>query len=303
MNVVGIDLGGTNIAAGLVDEKGKILDRASCSTDSRRPAKEIAADMAMLVKRLAGADGLAGVGIGVPGFVYGDMVLRCVNLGWWDVDVNKMMHDEGIDCCVRVGNDANCAALGEYRFGSCRGTRNAVVLTLGTGVGGGIIIDGKLYIGSRGYAAEIGHIPFVFDGIECPCGAKGCLEQYCSATALIRMSNEAKSINGCTYGKITSTKQVMQAVKEGDAEITRAFKTYTRCLAAAVNGLINMFDPDVIALGGGLSNAGDALLVPVIDEVKKISCLKEEAFKVKIVTAINGNDAGILGAAALIDNV
>ena len=303
MYVVGIDLGGTNIAAGLADENGKILDRASCSTGSGRPAKEIIADMAGLVKKLAGTDSLAGVGIGVPGFVYGNMVLRCVNLGWWDIDVNKMMRDEGIDCCVRVGNDANCAALGEYKFGACKGARNAVVLTLGTGVGGGIIIDGKLYVGSRGYAAEIGHMPFMADGIACPCGGKGCLEQYCSATALIRMSNEAKSMNGCTYDKITSTKQVMQAVKEGDSEITGAFETYIRYLATAVNGLINIFDPDVVALGGGLSNAGDALLIPVIDGVKKISCLKGDAFKVKIVTAANGNDAGILGAAALIDNV
>ena len=142
-------------------------------------------------------------------------------------------------------------------------------------------------------------MPFVFDGLECPCGAKGCLEQYCSATALIRMANEVKA--GCSCEKFTNTKQIMQAVKEGDTAIIGVFKTYTRQLATAVNGLINIFDPDIIAFGGGLSNAGDALLLPVIDEVKKISCLKGDDFKVRMVTAVNGNDAGILGAAALID--
>lgn len=309
---VGIDLGGTNIVAGVVDEDYNIIAKASTKTNCPRPEKEIADDMAkMALQAVKNAeltiDDVEWIGIGTPGIANSStgVIERASNLGFENTPMVKYIQ-ETIDKPVFIENDANAAAYGEYVAGAAKGAKNAVCITLGTGVGGGIIVDGKIYAGSNFAGAEIGHTVIAVDGAQCSCGRKGCFEAYSSATGLIRMSKEA--MEACPdsimnkmaeeKGKVTA-RTSFDAMRAGDKTAKDVVDKYIKYLAAGITNTINIFQPDVLCIGGGVCNEGDPLLLPVKALVKEEDFARNSEKKTEIVIAKLGNDAGIIGAAFL----
>ena len=307
---LGVDLGGTKIAAGLCDDEGRILRKGSIPTGVGRPAEEIMADMAALCRTVAEGAGVAmgdvaAVGVAAPGLIdpqTGEVVIAS-NLYWYHVQLTEYLSQD-LGRPVFADNDANVAALAEVEAGSMMGAKDAILLTLGTGVGGGIIIDGRIYAGKHNGGAELGHNILVLGGEQCTCGNRGCLEQYASATALIREGCKAAAThpNGLisrqaqgNLGKITA-KSVIDCSREGDPEAVRIFDEYIYALAMGIISLINIFEPEYIAIGGGISEAGGYLL----DKLRQ--CVNDHLFYPElphpyIVLAELGNDAGIIGAA------
>lgn len=305
---IGIDLGGTNIAAGLVSEQGEILVKGSVPTMSERPATEIVKDMAGLAKKLIEDYGMSisdikGVGIGCPGSIdfKNGVVVYANNL--------RMEHfplaDEFrkyLDLPVKIDNDANCAAMGEY-VASGNGVDNFILVTLGTGVGSGIIVDGKMIRGFNGAAGEAGHTILIHDGEPCSCGRRGCWESYASVTALIRQTKEAMEKNPQSLmnklanedGKVTG-RTAFDAAKAGDEAANEVVKQYAVYVAQGIVDLENIFQPEMICVGGGISREGEYLLDPVREYVNKYGYNKYMK-KTEIITAKLFNDAGIIGAA------
>ena len=276
---LGIDLGGTNIVAGLVDEEYKIVAKVSCKTNVPRPESSICdsmAEVALKACEKAGVsiDEVESIGIGVPGAVNPKtgVIEYSANLHFHNWEVVKMMQ-ERLNKKVLIENDANAAALGEFLAGSAKGTKNAVAITLGTGVGGGIIINGKIYSGSNFAGAELGHMVIVKDGKECGCGRKGCWEAYSSATGLINLTKE----------KILSDKLDYSYMY----------------LATGLVNIINIFQPDVLCIGGGISNQGENLLRPLRKIIEEERYTKHNDKQTILCTCTLGNDAGIIGAAFL----
>ncbi len=309
---VGIDLGGTNIVAGVVDEEYNIVAKASTKTNCPRPEKEIADDMAkMALQAVKNANLTIGdiewIGIGTPGIANSStgVIERANNLGFENTPMVKYI-SEAIDKPVFIENDANAAAYGEYVAGAAKGAKNAVCITLGTGVGGGIIVDGRIYAGSNFAGAEIGHTVIEVDGAQCSCGRKGCFEAYSSATGLIRMSKEAMAqfpesiMNKMAEekGKVTA-RTSFDAMRAGDKAAKNVVDKYIKYLAAGITNTINIFQPDVLCIGGGVCNEGDPLLLPVKALVEKEDFASNSAKRTEIVIAKLGNDAGIIGAAFL----
>ena len=312
---VGIDLGGTNIVAGVVDEDYNIIAKASIKTNCPRPEKEIAEDMAkMAFEAVKNAeltlDDIEWIGIGTPGIANSStgIIEYSNNLGFKDTPMVKYITEfiGRDDTPVFIENDANAAAYGEYVAGAAKGSKNAVCITLGTGVGGGIIIDGKIYAGSNFAGAEIGHTVIEVDGAQCSCGRKGCFEAYSSATGLIRMSKEAMEqfpdsiMNKMAEekGKVTA-RTSFDAMRAGDKPAKDVVDKYIKYLAAGITNTINIFQPDVLCIGGGVCNEGDPLLLPVKELVKKEVYTRNSHKNCEIVIAKLGNDAGIIGAAFL----
>lgn len=309
---VGIDLGGTNIVAGVVDENYNIIATAKTKTNCPRPEKAIADDMAkMALEAVKNAkltiDDIEWVGIGTPGIANSKtgIIEYSNNLGFNNTPMVKYIQ-ETIDKPVFIENDANAAAYGEYVAGAAKGAKNAVCITLGTGVGGGIIIDGKIYSGSNFAGAEIGHTVIEVDGAECSCGRKGCFEAYSSATGLIRMTKEAISENpDCIMAKMADEKGKVtartsfDAMRVGDSVAKAVVDKYIKYLAAGITNTINIFQPDILCIGGGVCNEGDPLLLPVKELVKKEVYTRNSPKNAEIVIAKLGNDAGIIGAAFL----
>lgn len=308
----GIDLGGTNIVAGVVDEEYNIVAKASTKTNCPRPEKEIADDMAKMVYQAVKNAGLTiddieWVGIGTPGIANSatGIIERANNLGFENTPMVKYI-SESIDKPVFIENDANAAAYGEYVAGAAKGAKNAVCITLGTGVGGGIIIDGRIYAGSNFAGAEIGHTVIEVDGAQCTCGRKGCFEAYSSATGLIRMTKEAiEMFPDCEMAKMAEEKGKVtartsfDAMRAGDKNAKDVVDKYIKYLAAGITNTINIFQPDVLCIGGGVCNEGDPLLLPVKALVEKEDFASNSAKRTEIVIAKLGNDAGIIGAAFL----
>lgn len=309
---IGIDLGGTNIVAGVVDENYNIIAKASTKTQCPRPAKEIADDMAkMAIQAVVNAnltmEQIEWIGIGTPGIANSEtgIIEYSNNLGFKNTPMVEYIR-ETIDKPVFIENDANAAAYGEFVAGAAKGARNAVCITLGTGVGGGIIVDGKIYSGSNFAGAEIGHTVIEVDGAQCSCGRKGCFEAYSSATGLIRMTNEAIAEHpDCimasmaeTNGKVTA-RTSFDSMREGDEYAKAVVDKYIKYLAAGITNTINIFQPDVLCIGGGVCNEGDALLLPVKALVKEEVYTRNSPKNTEIVIAKLGNDAGIIGAAFL----
>lgn len=309
---VGIDLGGTNIVAGVVDEEYNIVAKASTKTNCPRPEKEIADDMAkMALQAVKNAnltiDDIEWIGIGTPGIANSStgVIERANNLGFENTPMVKYI-SETIDKPVFIENDANAAAYGEFVAGAAKGSKNAVCITLGTGVGGGIIVDGRIYAGSNFAGAEIGHTVIEVDGAQCSCGRKGCFEAYSSATGLIRMTKEAIAqfpesvMNKMAEekGKITA-RTSFDAMRAGDKTAKDVVDKYIKYLAAGITNTINIFQPDVLCIGGGVCNEGDPLLLPVKALVEKEDFASNSAKRTEIVIAKLGNDAGIIGAAFL----
>ncbi len=309
---VGIDLGGTNIVAGVVDEEYNIIAKASTKTNCPRPEKEIADDMAkMALKAVENAnltiDQIEWVGIGTPGIANSatGIIEFAGNLGFNNTPMVKYIR-ESIDKPVFIENDANAAAYGEYVAGSAKGAKNAVCITLGTGVGAGIIIDGKIYAGSNFAGAEVGHTVIEVGGAQCSCGRKGCFEAYSSATGLIRMTKEAIAENpDCIMAKMAEERGKVTArtsfdsMREGDPVAKAVVDKYIKYLAAGITNTINIFQPDVLCIGGGVCNEGDPLLLPMKAIVEQENFARNSEKKTEIVIAKLGNDAGIIGAAFL----
>lgn len=309
---VGIDLGGTNIVAGIVDENYNIIAKASTKTNCPRPEKEIADDMAkMALKAVANAnltvDQIEWIGIGTPGIANSStgIIERASNLGFKNTPMVKYIQ-ETINKPVFIENDANAAAYGEYVAGAARGAKNAVCITLGTGVGAGIVIDGKIYAGSNFAGAEVGHTVIEVDGAQCSCGRRGCFEAYSSATGLIRMTNEAIAEHpDCIMAKMAEEKGKVTArtsfdsMRAGDKYAKAVVNKYIKYLAAGITNTINIFQPDVLCIGGGVCNEGDPLLLPVKALVNEEDFARNSEKKTEIVIAELGNDAGIIGAAFL----
>lgn len=312
---LGIDLGGTNIVAGVVDKKYKIVAKASCKTAVPRPESEICDSMAEVAKKAVEKakltmDDIESVGIGVPGAVNPKtgVIEYSANLFFHNWEVVEMM-EERLGKKVHIENDANAAALGEYLAGSAKGARNAVAITLGTGVGGGIIIDGKIYSGSNFAGAELGHMVIVKDGKECTCGRRGCWETYASATGLINLTKQKILSEKLEFsymlklcdGDINKVngRTAFDAMRDGDPTAKSVVEEYISYLSCGLVNIINIFQPDVLCIGGGISNEGENLLGPVRSYVERERYTKHNDKQTVICKCTLGNDAGIIGAAYL----
>lgn len=312
---LGIDLGGTNIVAGVVDEEYNIVAKASCKTDVPRPEKEICDSMAeVALEAIKNAnisiDDVESIGIGVPGAVNPEtgIIEYSANLFFHNWSVVEMM-EERLNTKVKIENDANAAALGEYLAGSAKGARNAVAITLGTGVGGGIIIDGKIYSGSNFAGAELGHMVIVKGGKECACGRQGCWEAYASATGLINLTKEKILTEKPEFSYMlklcdddisnVSGKTAFDAMAAGDPIAKQVVEEYISYLATGIINIINIFQPDVLCVGGGVSNQGENLLAPLRAIVERERYTKHNDKQTVICQCSLGNDAGIIGAAYL----
>ena len=308
MYAFGVDIGGTTVKLGLFDETAKVLDKWEIPTRKENGGEAILPDVAKSILSKMEEKGIAlgevkGIGVGAPGAVddEGTMVGGAVNLGWGVLNIPEILH-QYIDVPVKANNDANVAAMGELWQGGGKGYSNMVAVTLGTGVGGGIIINGKILSGATGAGGEIGHIHLEDDETECcGCKKKGCLEQYASATGIARLARRRLAKDdapSCLRGRENSAKTVFDAVKAGDAvaiEIAEQFGDYLGKGLAAVAAVVN---PEVFVIGGGVSKAGEILLQfvePAFQKYVFYPCGKAQ-FKL----ATLGNDAGIYGAAALI---
>ncbi|MBR0088866.1 MAG: ROK family protein, partial [Clostridia bacterium] len=275
---VGIDLGGTNIVAGVVKHDTKaneyeIIAKADCKTAIPRPEADVCDSMADVVKKAVRKakltmDDIAYIGIGVPGAVNPEtrIVETSPNLLFTNWEVSKMM-EERLKKYVKIENDANAAALGEFLAGAAKGVKNAVVVTLGTGVGGGIIIDGKIYSGSNFAGAELGHMVIVKDGKKCGCGRRGCWEAYASATALINQTKDAirnekaefSFLLDAVEGDIDQVngKTPFDAMLAGDLTGKAVINNFVSYLACGIVNVINIFQPDILCVGGGVSKQGE----------------------------------------------
>lgn len=305
----GVDLGGTTVKMGLFSTDGKLLDKWERRTRKENHGRYILKDIAdsidsKMKERGIKKEDVVGIGIGVPGPVTADgTVLKCVNLGWGIFSVsNELKKLTGIDN-IKVGNDANVAALGEMWQGGGRGFDNIVMVTLGTGVGGGVIIDKKILTGNRGAAGEIGHI-FVNDREreKCGCGKRGCLEQYASAKGVVRLANrmlKSSSKKSCLrkYDRLYA-KIIFDAAKSGDELANDIIEKFGYYLGVALAQIAQTVDPDAFVIGGGVSRAGNI----IIDKMKRhyeshvMFALKDKAFRL----AELGNDAGIYGSAKMV---
>ncbi len=309
---IGIDLGGTNIVAGVVDDNHHIVAKAKCKTALPRPAEEIVADMAAVTRQAVEAAGLtmadiAAVGVGCPGTCNLDtgVVEYSNNLKFDNLPLRDMLKAE-LDKDVYIENDANAAALGEALAGAARGAKSCVCITLGTGVGGGIIIDGKIYGGHNFAGAELGHTVIVVDGEACTCGRRGCWEAYASATALIRqtrtaMAKHPESIMWTLAGNFEGVtgRTAFDAMREGDPVGRLVVDNYIRYIASGLTNVINIFQPEVLCVGGGICNEGDTLLKPLEKHIANERYSKHSIRQTRLCRAQLGNDAGVIGAAAL----
>lgn len=304
--VFGVDIGGTTVKMGFLDIQGNLLDKWEIPTRKENGGENILPDVARSIEEKLKKDNIAkedvaGIGVGVPGPVSGDGVVhRAVNLGWGEFNVNdKLTALTGIKSMA--GNDANVAALGEMWKGGGQGYSDMVMVTLGTGVGGGIIIGGKILAGSTGAGGEIGHI-HVNDSEErtCGCGNKGCLEQYASATGISYLATQhKKNWNGQTVLKDDlSAKAVFDGVKAGDALCIEVAEDFGETLGKGLAVIASVVNPEAFVIGGGVSKAGEVLLSYIRPSFDKYAF--HGARGAKLLLATLGNDAGMYGAAKLV---
>lgn len=303
----GVDVGGTTIKMGLFDMEGNVLDKWEIKTRTENGGVNVLPDIAHAVKdkmaeRSIEKAEVAGVGIGVPGPVDAKGVVhKCVNLGWGVLNINEEL-GKLLDIPVKGGNDANVAALGEMWKGGGQGFDSIVVVTLGTGVGGGIIMDGEILTGAKGAAGEIGHIHVEDAETEvCGCGNTGCLEQYASATGVVRLANRTLAKNTkptCLKAGEVSAKDVWDAVKAGDEVAIEIAEQFGEYLGKGLAGVACVVNPEAFVIGGGVSKAGEVLL----DYIRKnyTPYVFHASRDVQFTLATLGNDAGIYGAAKLV---
>ena len=310
---LGVDLGGTNIAVGLVDENMKIVAKKSTPTQAHRAAELIVDDIAMLCKAVCKENGVAisevaSIGIASPGIANTatGYVEYANNLPFRNFPIADILKESVGVQKVKIANDANAAAWGEAVAGAAKGSANNVMITLGTGVGGGIIIDNKIYSGFNCAGGELGHIVIEVDGVPCSCGRRGCWEAYSSATALIRMTQE--KIDECRANgrdslmlkaEKISGRTACDAMRQGDAAAKEVYDKYIKYLASGLTTIVNIFQPEVISLGGGVSNEGQSLIDDLLPIVRKEQYGGGIVAMTELRIAKLGNDAGIIGAAML----
>ena len=304
----GVDLGGTTVKLGFFDTEGNVLDKWEIKTRTENGGANILPDIAEAIKgkmaeKSVAKEDVVGVGIGVPGPVDSKgIVHKCVNLGWGVFNINEELskHLDGI--AVKGGNDANVAALGEMWKGGGQGFDSIVVVTLGTGVGGGIIVDGQILTGATGAAGEIGHIHVDDAETEvCGCGNTGCLEQYASATGVVRIANRVLANNTketCLKAGEVSAKDVWDAVKAGDAVAVQIAEQFGEYLGKGLASVAGVMNPEAFVIGGGVSKAGEVLLDYIRKNYTPVVFHASRNVEFKLATL--GNDAGIYGAAKLV---
>ncbi|MDR1906522.1 MAG: ROK family protein [Clostridiales bacterium] len=315
MYIIGIDIGGMSVKGGIVNENGDILFKLSVGTKATSDYKIIVSDIVELINKLLSISNkdvgdIEGIGFGIPGTIDSKrgVIVYSNNINFVDVPIVEAMHEYYPNVKVAINNDANAAALGETKFGLAKDVKNLIFVTLGTGVGTGIIIDGKLFEGNGSAGAEGGHTVICVDGERCSCGRRGCFEAYASATALVRQTKAAIDKNPKTRmislanqkGKI-SGRTAFLAAAEGDKAAREVVDKYIQYVGEGIVNLANIFRPELILIGGGISNEGDALILPLQEFMdKKCYGMINGNPRVLVQKASLTNDAGILGAASLI---
>ena len=305
---IGIDIGGTKISAGVVDSSGNLIDSSKCSTPAEG-GKELISSVVNLIKELNKKHEIRGIGISIAALIssdYGTIVgaPNIANLSKLNF-VNEIKEEFKLP--IIVENDANAAIWAEFKFGNAKGLNPVMFFIIGTGVGGGLVIDGKLFKGANGVGAEFGHMCVVPNGLLCGCGSKGCIEQYASGGALIRYANEALLANadkseellGFGEGKLTGS-TLTKAAKAGNELALAAFSKQADWLGLACASYSLIIDPQAIIIGGGVVDAGELFLTPVRAAMRKYMPFAESHVPPKIIAAKFGNDAGLIGAADLV---
>lgn len=312
---IGVDVGGSNIACAVVNDNCEIIARSKAKTHGETGKADYNEVVDVIIRTINLACEAAGIkpseaysiGIGCPGICNSDLgiVEYTNNLGFHNVPLKTDVEKE-FNIPVYLDNDANAAAFGEFVAGAAKGVRNAVVITLGTGVGSGIIIDEKIYRGTNFAAGEIGHTVIVADGLPCSCGRKGCFEAYSSATGLVNMTRKAAAENpGSLINKLieedgkVSARTAYKAAKQGDEVGKRLTEEYVKYLAVGIANVINTFQPDILCIGGGVCNEGDLLLNPLKEAVYREIYSRDSKKTTRLTICTLGNDAGIIGAAML----
>lgn len=296
---IGIDIGGIDTKIGLVDIHQKILASETIKTDASRSPEEVIGDIGRSALQLLEAQGIAmdqcvGVGIGVPGTVdrKKGIVLYSNNIKWENVELVREM-GKYLPLPTKIANDADCAALGEVVAGAGKECQDVIMLTLGTGVGGGIILDGNIYEGKGIGGSELGHMVIVENGEPCTCGRRGCLEAYASATALVREAKKAT-------GYILTPQEIFAGAGQGDRKLQEVVDTYIRRLGIGIVNIVNIFRPQLVLIGGGISGQGETLTRP-LNEIVKANCFGGDKGQIPVIeTATLGNEAGMIGAASLL---
>lgn len=289
--VVGVDIGGSKLAAAVVDASGRILHRTDRATPGRTTSPEVVEDLLVdAVQELRGSYDVAGVGVGAAGFVSGDRIVFAPHLAWRGVRLGSRLTDR-LGLPVVVDNDANAALWAEHEYGAARGADDVVLVTLGTGIGGALLVGGTLYRGHGGLAGEFGHAQMVPDGRPCECGRTGCWEQYCSGKALARFAADA--------GRELAGPSLTEAAREGDMVARGAFTEVGKWLGRGLANLVAGLDPELIVVGGGVCAAGDLLLDPARTSLADALVAAEHRVVPPVVAAALGPDAGLVGAAAL----
>ena len=311
---IGVDLGGTNIVAGIVNENGEILSKKSTKTNLPQPEYVIEGKICNLCKELCSENGyklgedITSIGIGTPGNVNSEtgVVGFNVNFGYIDWHLKEKVEEQIPGVEVFIENDANAAVIAEVIAGCAKGCDHAVILTLGTGVGAGVIVDGKVLNGYNQSAAEIGHMVIAAGGRQCNCGRKGCFERYSSATALISDTKEAMLANPqsklwkvCPDIGDVNAKTVFDAKELGDETAIEVINKYIEYLACGIINVVNIFQPEVVCLGGGVSNQQEGLINPIKEYLDNEDYARHLMKRVTLKTATFRNDAGVIGAAML----
>ncbi len=315
---IGVDVGGMSVKIGIVDENGNIIAKTTIKTirgveNQINFVTQIANEINLLIENNGiTKNQILGVGVGCPGTVDSTtgIVVFADNIKWVQLEVDEIIERvTGLKCLV--GNDADCATLGETLYGSAKNDTDVVMLTLGTGVGGGLVLNGKLYQGYKGMVAELGHTTLKFKGKKCNCGRRGCFEQYASVTALIELTknymlkDKSSSMWECCNNDLNNVdgKTAFSQSKKGDKTALKVVNKYVEYLAEGILNYCNIFRPQSIVLGGAISNEGDYLInliKKIINKVEKQSYGYPQTPKVEIKVATLKNDAGIIGSASLI---
>ena len=309
---LGIDIGGTNIAAGVVDENYNIVCQSKVKTQSDREYTAVLDDIVLAGKNAVEKSGMTlkdmqWVGLGCPGTCNLDtgIVEYANNLRWTNVPLRSYA-EKALGIPAYIENDANAAALGEFLAGAAKGADSAIIITIGTGLGAGIIIDGKLFSGSNYAGAEIGHTVINVDGEQCTCGRKGCFEAYSSVTALVKFTKRFMEQYPDTLMKEIAKKEgkvsgrtAFVAAKQGDEAGAKVVELFIKNLACGIINTINVFQPDILCIGGGVSNEGDNLLIPLKERINSEIYSKNSKKNTEIVTCRLGSSAGLIGAALL----
>ncbi|MNW28964.1 Glucokinase [compost metagenome] len=307
--IVGVDLGGTKIASALFDRKGTLLSREQLETSSARTAYELVQRMNDMIRSVSRGLPLVGVGLASPGAVNSreGIVLNGTNLPEWSNVPLKQWMEKELNTAVQVVNDANAAAWGEYVRGAGKGATNMVYITFSTGIGAGIVLDGKLFLGTHSFAGELGHTTINPNGPVCSCGRRGCWEAFASGTAIrneaIRRMNGASSLMtelAAERGEELSAKHVFEAVKRKDSLAQEVFEYTVHYMALGISNIIHSYNPDVIVIGGGVSKAGEILFDAIRSHTDKY-IMQPYRHTYRIVPAALHDNVGLIGAAALFD--